>query len=170
MTINNESERNWLKEKVYEPKRHRTVHLVKLAVDSLRESKQKISLSSVSNKSKEIDSGGRGVSESAILNNEDARTYYERYRTWKGVSRRRLKHKADNREASLLSRHRVDPNRDVSRVRQRLMRLSKTELVDRVVTLEQSAGVQEEQWLQLNDELLFWRLRAEQAEALLENK
>ncbi|ASJ54150.1 hypothetical protein BP422_11690 [Brevibacillus formosus] len=165
---NSDSERSWLREKVYAPKRQRTVHIVKQTIDSLLASKQRVSLATISNKSKEIDPEGLGISESAILNNEEARSYYELNRTWKGGSRRRRKQEVDHRPTYTISK--INPNRDVSRVRQRLMRLSKTELVDRVLTLEQAAGVQEEQWLQLNDELLFWRLRAEQAEARLEKK
>lgn len=168
--MNSDSERSWLREKVYAPKRQRTIHIVKQTIDSLLASKQRVSLATVTNKSKEIDPEGLGISESAILNNEEARSYYELNRTWKGGSRRRQKKEGDHRPPLPFTLSKINPNRDVSRVRQRLMRLSKTELVDRVLTLEQATGLQEEQWLQLNDELLFWRLRAEQAEARLDRK
>ena len=76
-------DRPWLQEKVYGPKRRRTVELVKKSVDSLVNDRKPISLSALSARSKEIDPDGRGVSETAILNNEEARVYYERHRSWK---------------------------------------------------------------------------------------
>ncbi len=68
-------DRPWLKEKVYGPKRRRTVELVKRSVDSLVDDRKRISLSALSARSKEIDPDGRGVSETAILNNEEARAH-----------------------------------------------------------------------------------------------
>src|ERR1035441_10374384 len=76
-------DRPWLKEKVYGPKRRRTVELVKRSVDSLVKERKRISLSALSARSKEIDPDGRGVSETAILNNEEARAHYEQHRSWK---------------------------------------------------------------------------------------
>jgi hypothetical protein len=75
--------RPWLKEKVYGPKRQRTIELVRRSVDSLANDRKRISLSALAARSKEIDPGGRGVSETAILNNEEARAYYEQPRSWK---------------------------------------------------------------------------------------
>src|SRR5260370_9239660 len=82
-------DRPWLKEKVYGPKRRRTVELVKRSVDSLVKERKRISLSALSARSKEIDPDGRGVSETAILNNEEARAHYEQHRSWKRGARRR---------------------------------------------------------------------------------
>jgi hypothetical protein len=67
----------WLKEKVYEPKRRRTVELVRQAVDSLVKRGQRVSLASVITESKKIDPEGRGVSKGGILGNPDAKTYYD---------------------------------------------------------------------------------------------
>jgi hypothetical protein len=63
-------DRPWLNEKVYRPKRLRTVELVQRSVDSLLKDRKRISLSALSGCSKELDPDGRGVSETAILNNE----------------------------------------------------------------------------------------------------
>jgi hypothetical protein len=43
--------------------------------------------------------------------------------------------------------------------------MSKAELVARLLAVEQKYAEQEEQWLQVNEELMTWRLRAERAEA-----
>jgi len=65
----------WLKEKVYEPKRRRTVELVKRSVDALMKEHKRVSLATLCARSREVDSDRRGVSESAILKNEEARAY-----------------------------------------------------------------------------------------------
>lgn len=78
----------WLKEKVYGPKRQRTVQLVKLSVDTLRQGGNRVSLASVTTKSKDLDPEGRGVSESALLNNDEAHTYYKQHRTWNSAYRK----------------------------------------------------------------------------------
>jgi hypothetical protein len=67
----------WLEEKVYAKLRQRTVDLVKQSVGTLLKDKQRVSLTTVAAKSKELDSEHRGVSESAILDNKEARAYYE---------------------------------------------------------------------------------------------
>ena len=64
----------WLEEKVYAKLRQRTVSLVKQSIDALLKDKQRVSLSTVVAKSKDIDTegNGKGISESAILDNEEA--------------------------------------------------------------------------------------------------
>ncbi|HXJ94084.1 MAG TPA: hypothetical protein VMT20_14645 [Terriglobia bacterium] len=45
--------------------------------------------------------------------------------------------------------------------------MSKEDLVERLLGIEQAYASQEELWLQMNDEMLTWRLRAERAEERL---
>ena len=71
----------WLEAQVYTPKRQRTINLVHQSVDALRKDKQRVSLATVTAKSKELDTDHRGVSESAILDNQEARSYYEQHRS-----------------------------------------------------------------------------------------
>src|SRR5579863_5042265 len=73
----------WLREQVYQPKRQRTINLVRQSIDALREAQARISLASIAARSRELDPDGIGVSESTILANEEARSYYEQYRSWK---------------------------------------------------------------------------------------
>lgn len=156
--------RPWLQEKVYGPKRERTVTLVKQAVDALVKDKKRVSLATVVAKSKELDPDESGISESAVLNNPEAKAYFDQYRSWKGSPRR-------NRTpvepaVSAVSRP-IKLDRDLARVRRRLMRQSKNWLVERVMTLEQGTGTEEAKWGELHDEMLTLQLRAEQAEAEL---
>lgn len=155
----------WLVERVYEAKRERTFELVKRSVDVLLEQKERISLASIVATSKEVDEVGRGVSESAILNNELARAYYEQYRSWKGMRQK----EAVEAVPPTPPGH-VKPDRDQDKVRQRYLRMGKSVLVDRLLAVEQTYAEQQEHWLQSQDELLQWRLRAEAAETQLQRE
>jgi hypothetical protein len=159
----------WLEEKVYARLRQRTVDLVKRSVDGLRKDKQRVSLSTVAAKSKELDTegNGKGISESAILDNQEARNYYEQHRSWRGSSRKRAKPLAVVPPAQPPG---IKPGRDEQRVRQRYLRMSKEALVDRLITTERTLAEQRGRWLSQQDEVLTWRLRAETAEAQLAEK
>ena len=154
----------WLEEKVYAKLRQRTVDLVKQSVDALCKDKQQISLATVAAKSKELDVDHRGISESAILDNQEARAYYEQHRSWRGSSRKRAKPLVAVPPAPPPG---VKPGRDKQRVRQRYLRMSKEALVARLITAERTLAEQRERWLLQQDDVLTWRLRAEAAEARL---
>ena len=155
----------WLEEKVYSRLRQRTVALVKQSIDALGKDKERISLSTVAAKSKELDADHRGISESAILANQEARAYYEQHRSWRGSPRKRAKPLAAAQTAEPRS---VKPGRDEQRVRQRYLRMSKDVLVERLITAERTLAEQRERWLSQQDEALTWRLRAETAERRLQ--
>lgn len=154
----------WLEEKVYAKLRQRTINLVRQSVDALHKDKQRISLATVAAKSKEADPEHRGISESAILDNREARAYYEQYRSWRGSPRKRAKPLV---VAAPVSPRLVKPGRDEQRVRQRYLRMSKETLVERLITAERTVAEQRERWLTQQDEALTLRLRAEAAEAQL---
>ena len=155
----------WLEEKVYARLRQRTVDLVKRSVDALSLDKQRISLSTVAAKSKELDTERKGVSESAILDNVEARAYYEQYRSWRGEQRSRMKPSTVVSKDSLGV---VKSGRDEQRVRQRYLRMSKEALVTRLITVERTLAEQRDRWLSQQNEALTWRLRAEAAERHLQ--
>ncbi len=139
--------------------------LVKQSVDALSLDKRRISLATVAAKSKELDADHRGISESAILDNQEARAYYEQHRSWRGSPRKRAKPLAAAQTAEPRS---VKPGRDEQRVRQRYLRMSKDVLVERLITAERTLAEQRERWLSQQDEALTWRLRAETAERRLQ--
>ena len=154
----------WLQEQVYMPKRQRTIDLVQQSVDALRKDKHRVSLATVAAKSKELDADHRGISESAILDNQEARAYYEQYRSWQGSPRKRARPLV---VASPASSEAVKPGRDEQRVRQRYLRMSKEALVSRLITAERTVAEHRERWLNQQDEVLTWRLKAEAAEVRL---
>lgn len=155
----------WLQTKVYEPKRQRTVSLVTRSVDALLRENRRVSLSAIIKQSKVLDPEGRGVSNSAIHNNQEAYNYYEQHRNHKEFQAKRTKESVVINKISEINANRTKPDRDVLRARQRYMRLSKDDLVERLLAVEQAFAEQEEQWHRQNDELLSWRLKAEQTES-----
>jgi hypothetical protein len=159
----------WLEEKVYAKLRQRTVDLVKQSVDALRKDRQRVSLATVATKSKELDveGNGKGISESAILDNQEARAYYELHRSWRGSPRRRAKPLV---VATPASPGVTKPGRDEQRVRQRYLRMGKEALIERLITAERTLAEQRERWLAQQDEALIWRLRAEAAETHIQER
>ena len=154
--------RPWLKEKVYDVKRKRTVDLVKSSIDSLVKNQQPVSLASVVARSRQIDPAGKGISEAAILHNQDARCYYQQHRSWRSRSGKRArKHTVYTGNVAAL----VKAERDLARVRYRYLKLSKAELVERLLALEQEHASLQETWLRTTEEVMEWRLRSERAEA-----
>ena len=160
-------DRPWLKEKVYAPKRRRTVELVKKSIDSLANDQKRISLSALAYRSKEIDPDGRGVSEAAILNNEEARAFYEQHRSWKAGGENRST--ARKPIGGTLTKG-IEGDSDARRVRYRYLRGTKAELVARLLAAENAHAVLQERWLEVNEEVLNWRLRAERAESQLRRR
>lgn len=154
----------WLHQKVYAPRRQRTVDLVHQAVDALVTARRPVSLASVATISKTLDPAGLGISTSAILGNAEARAYYERHRRW---TRARPTGSAPQAERPDAARPRVHAQRDIARARQRYLRWTKAILIERLLAVERAYAEQEERWLRLNDELLTWRLRADHRDAQL---
>jgi len=156
----------WLDAAVYEPKRQRTVDLVKRAVDTLVEQRQRdgttrISLNSIVATAKQLDPAGQGIAHTSILENEEAYAYYKRFRTASKPKQRQPAPKNGN--TTLV----IKADRDQGRVRQRYMKLNREELVDQLLSVEQQYAQLHERYLAVNDKLLEWQLRAKAAEAQL---
>jgi hypothetical protein len=139
---------------------------VRRSVDALLDRGEEVSILSIVAISKELDPGGVGVAHTTILRNAEARAYYEQHRTWKGESRRPMPEAKADAGAAEPPTLKVD--RDPVRARQRYLRLPKPVLVARLMAAEQAYVMHREMLLQANEELLEWRLRAEEAEKRLE--
>lgn len=144
----------WL-ESVYAAKRQRTVELARLAIEALQKNHQRISLATISSMTKLIDPDHKGISESALLNNSEARLHYERSRSWRASKRLRRRPAKPT-----ISPRIIKVDRDTAQVRRQLSRLSKSDLVDRLLSLEQRHAELQNRWLQAQDELLASLLSA----------
>lgn len=140
--------------KYYQEKRERTITLVKAAVDQLKSEQQTVTIEAICHKSLALDPQGRGIKKSAILENAEAHAYYQKhsssYQTMKQRNRKQRR-KPPSPDPQPL---RIDPNRDVDRVRYRYLQLTKAEIVERLLTVEQVYAEVQQQLAQLQFHLL----------------
>ncbi len=139
---------------IYDARRRRTIDLVTTSIEALRADRLVVSLASIARRSRSLDQSGRGVSETAILRNPEARALYQAHRTAAGRGHRRRA--ASERGASPILP--TDVTRDLGRTRQRYMRLSKDELVERTLAAEQAFAQERVHRLRTADELVTWML------------
>jgi hypothetical protein len=123
--------------KHYETKKQRTVKLVKAAVDQLVQEKQTVTIEAICHKSLTLDPEGRGVKKSAILSNADAHAYYQQHSTSYQAMQKRNRKTA---RSSVPNPHplRIDPNRNEDRARRRYLQMTKAEMVERLLMVEQA--------------------------------
>jgi hypothetical protein len=147
----------WLGE-VYQRRRRRTVRLVELSIAALTRAGQRASIAAIARTSKTVDpQEPDGISESAILHNDEAYALYRRHaehqpQTHRQPSPGRRTNTSDN------NRIRVNARRDRGRVRQRYLRASKADLVERLLRVEQAYAGMEDRWLRTSDDLLVWMM------------
>jgi hypothetical protein len=136
---------------MYEQKRVRTVRLVSESVDSLLAERVPVSHASIIARSRQLDPEGRGVSLSALERNPEARAYYQRHRTNPPTKARRA---AASRSGMQLPT--ISLERDLARARSRYRRLSKEELLARLLATEQALVCERDLRLRGWDAALVW--------------
>jgi hypothetical protein len=125
---------------------------VKAAIDQLIIEGKTVTIEAICRKSAEIDPEGRGVKKSAILENPEAHTYYRQHSaSYRTAQARKRKGRA---QASAVQPLRIDANRDVGRARYRYLHMTKPEIVERLLTVEQAYAELAEQQARLQFELL----------------
>jgi hypothetical protein len=151
--------RPWL-QKHYQEKRERTVRLVKATVDQLVKEGQAITIEAICHTSVQIDAEGRGVKKSAVLENPEAHAYYRQHsQSYQVAQARKRQGKSSSVKAAPV---RIDPHRDVDRARYRYLQMTKPELVERLLTVEQAYADLAEQQANLQ---FLWAEREDQVRA-----
>jgi len=127
-----------------------------LSIAVLTRAGERVSLAAIARVSKTVDPADPdGISESAILHNEEAYALYRQHAQGKRRAQR-------NGAAALHmgtsgdSRICVSADRDRGRARQRYLRASKAELVERLLIAENAYAAMENRWLRTADDLLVW--------------
>lgn len=144
---------------VYERRRQRTVRLVELSIAALLRAGERPSLAAIARISRTIDPmDPRGISESAILHNVEAYALYQQHADRKRHASKTPKRRSPPGRTAGFShdRVRVSAARNLGRVRQRYIRASKANLVERLLACEQAYAEMEERWLRTADDLLIW--------------
>ncbi len=142
-----QTRRPWLSS-VYEERKQRVIVIMEKSISALIESKKSVSLSSLVSTSLKIDPEGRGISESAILNNPVAKNIYEKYRTWK-----------PKKKAFKIFYDEKDTNEQVlKKSGYHLKKLSKSQLIGKILKAEAECEKYKILWLRLNEEMFALQL------------
>jgi hypothetical protein len=111
-----------------------------------------VTIEAICRKSVEVDPDGRGIKKSAILENPEAHAYYRQHsRSYQIAQARKRKGKPTLAKAVPL---RIAAHRDVDRARYRYLQMTKPEVVERLLTVEQAYGELVEQQARLQFEML----------------
>lgn len=136
---------------------------MKATVDHLLADGQAVTLEAIATRSRELDEHGKGIKKTGILGNAEAHAYYRKhsvtYREGRGQQRRKSKVHVSAQPS------RIDPDRDLQRVRQRYMQQNKGNLVERLIVIEQEYALCQNQLARLQFELLDLKLQCEEAHA-----
>ncbi len=155
-----EMSRPWLK-KHHEARRQRTVDIVKATVDRLVREGQTVTIEAICNLSPEVDPQGKGIKKAGVLDNLVAHAYYREHSASYQLAQRRKRRQAGKRQM-VTQPARIDPNRDVSRVRSRYMQQTKADLVERLLTVEQAYAESQQQLARLQFQLLEQQQKLEE--------
>lgn len=119
--------------------------LVKAAVDRLVGEGKTVTIEAICQVSREVDPEGKGIKKAGVLGNAEAYAYYQQHSTTYQQAHRKLRHAPRQQPARSTTLPHIDLDRDVTRVRQRYVKLSKAELVERLLSVEHAYGRLEHQ-------------------------
>jgi hypothetical protein len=121
-----------------------------------------VTIEAICRKSAEIDAEGRGVKKSALLENQEAHAYYRAHSASYRAAQTRKRTGKAARTSAQAHPLRIDPRRDVDRVRYRYLQMTKPEVVERLLTVEQAYAELAEQQAKLQ---FAWAEREQHIEA-----
>lgn len=140
--------KEWLEE-VYNSRKNRTISITQKSIELLISRQEKISLNNIIKISREVDT--KGISHSAILNNHEARKLYETYRNWL-PSKKKLSNQIP--EQINLYNLNIKTDRNLSSVKKRLSKLTKIQLMERLLIVEEAYALLHKKWLDQQSSML----------------
>lgn len=142
---------NWL-DKVYEEKRTHSLQLVTKAIQALRKEGARLSVTNISKKTKELDPNSKGIHERTIYKNKELYELYKVNSNNESNNKKYNKSKVTKLDNTDFIRVKLD--RDITRVREKYNRLTKSELINRIISLETYISQQNDAWLKAQFERL----------------
>ncbi len=118
-----------------------------------------MTIEAICHKSAQIDSEGRGVKKSALLENQEAHAYYRKYSASYQAAQIRKRTGKVAKASAPAHPLRIDPRRDVDRARYRYLQMTKPEIVERLLQVEQAYAELAEQQAKLQ---FAWAEQADQ--------
>lgn len=138
------NKRKWLHE-FHEKRKNRTIDLGVRTIETYIKEGTSISYRTVSEKSKELDPDGQEIHQNTIRKNQELRNYFLKHCTTRAYGPRKRSNKPLDNDMDKFKH--IKQDRDVERVRQRYMKLTKPELVDLLIQMEQYIAHQNRNWL-----------------------
>jgi hypothetical protein len=135
---------------IYEIRRQHTVAMTSSAIEAVKKAAEPISLSAIVAASRHIDPTGKGVSCSAILRNPEAYSLYKASRAWRAPLTRHRR-SSERRNPFKIP---VKVGRSSQLSRRRLSRLTKSELIEQLIEIEDAYATVRAAWVALNGQLL----------------
>ncbi|MCY9669905.1 hypothetical protein M5X11_34195 [Paenibacillus alginolyticus] len=139
------NEREWL-QSLYDEKKKRSFELGVKAIDLLVKEGSSVSYRTVSDKSKKIDAEGIGIHPNTIRKNKELHAYFSKHISAKLLYKPRKSSRVPI-ASDLDSFKQIKQDRDITRVKQRYMQLTKNELVNQLIQMEQYIANQNQHWL-----------------------
>jgi isopropylmalate/homocitrate/citramalate synthase len=136
---------SWLKP-YYEFQKNRTLHLVNESIHYLLKRNQSITLSQISLTSKLLDPTGKGIHPNTVRNNPEA---YEIFAQHSVVVKRKKKKRKSKRVVpeKLLHFDTLKPSRNLDLVQRRYNRMTKNELIQRLIAAEEYIIEHQQNWI-----------------------
>ncbi|MEK5217069.1 MULTISPECIES: hypothetical protein [Psychrobacillus] len=135
----------WL-DKVHQQRKKRSVSIGIQTIDFLVAQDIPVTYHNISEHSKAFDDKEKGIHINTIKRNEELYEYYKKHsRTYKVKNARKKPEKPTTFDESTLRR--ISPNRDSDNARKKYMQLSKAELVNRLIEVEQYVAENQRRWV-----------------------
>lgn len=135
----------WL-DKVHQQRKKRSVSIGKQTIDFLVDQDIPVTYRNISEHSKSFDDNGKGIHMNTIKRNEDLHAYYKQHsRTYKVKHTRKKSVKPSIFDETVLRR--ISSERDINNAKKKYMQLSKEELVNRLIAVEQYVVENQKRWV-----------------------
>ncbi|MBD8027864.1 hypothetical protein H9636_14520 [Ureibacillus sp. Re31] len=145
-TFNSTNNRPWLKES-HQKRSNRSVEIGKQSIDLLLKKGESVTYTNVGDISREIDPEGKGIHPNTIRTNEQLYEYYKQHSlTYKQKENSKNSKTPLNNDIDIDFR-KVKPNRNVENAQRKYMKLSKKELVQRLILAEQYIAENNTKWV-----------------------
>jgi len=146
--FNSTNDRLWWLKDSHQKRSNRSVELGKQTIDLLIKNGIPVTYSNIANYSKEIDTEGKGIHPNTIRTNEQLFEYYKQNSlTYK--QKENSKNIKPNLNANLddIDFRKIKPNRSVENTQRTYMKLSKKELVKRLILTEDYIANNNSKWV-----------------------
>jgi hypothetical protein len=140
-SINSARKKPWLEE-AYERRKDRTYEIGKRTIDELVKQGKRVSYRNIEAASRILDPSGKGVHANTVGSNEQLHQYYLQFA--KSEKRSKIRGKASIPSTDF---EHLKSNRDLLQLRKRYMRLSRSELAEKLIQAEEYIAEWQGVWL-----------------------